>query len=130
MNKRARHNLQALPKSPSGIAGLDEITKGGLPTGRPSLVCGSAGTGKTMLAMEFLVRGATRFGEPGVFVAFEETEQELAENVASLGFDLKGLAAKKKLLVDFVKVEHILGLFFPAQPFFPYLPPSPRPGEG
>jgi circadian clock protein KaiC len=77
-----------LPKSPTGIQGLDEITGGGLPKGRPTLVCGSAGCGKTLLAMEFLVRGATQFNEPGVFMAFEETANDLTQNVASLGFDL------------------------------------------
>lgn len=87
-----------LEKVPSGVAGLDEIIGGGLPKGRPSLVCGSAGAGKTMLAMEFLVRGAAQHDEPGVFVAFEETEEELTKNVASLGFDLKRLSARKKLV--------------------------------
>jgi circadian clock protein KaiC len=96
---------QALPKAPTGIQGLDEITGGGLPRGRPTLVCGSAGCGKTLLAMEFLVRGATEFDEPGVFVAFEETAEELAQNVRSLGFDLDDLAAKNKLVVDYVHVE-------------------------
>src|SRR4029077_20139106 len=94
-----------LEKAPTGITGLDQITSGGLPRGRPSLVCGSAGCGKTLLAMEFLVRGATEFNEPGVFMAFEETEEELAKNVASLGFDLKALAKRKKLAVDYVRVE-------------------------
>ena len=96
---------KTLQKSPTGIRGLDEITGGGLPTGRPTLVCGGAGCGKTLLAMEFLVRGATEFGEPGVFMAFEETGEELTENVASLGFDLKALVAGKKLLVDYVYVD-------------------------
>ena len=94
-----------LPKAPTGIGGLDEITSGGLPRGRPTLVCGSAGCGKTLLAMEFLVRGATEFGEPGVFVAFEETPEELSENVRSLGFDLDTLVERKQLLVDHVRVE-------------------------
>ena len=76
-----------LAKCPTGIAGLDEVTGGGLPQGRPTLVCGGAGCGKTLLAIEFLVRGATQFGEPGVFMAFEETAEELAANVRSLGFD-------------------------------------------
>jgi len=96
---------RSLPKAPSGIQGLDEITGGGLPLGRPTLVCGSAGCGKTLLAMEFLVRGATEFGEPGVFVAFEETASELALNVRSLGFDLEELADQRKLLVDFVHID-------------------------
>src|SRR5262245_29499550 len=76
----------SLPKAPTGISGLDDITTGGLPRGRPTLVCGNAGCGKTMFAMEFLVHGATRFGEPGVFMAFEETRDELVRNAASLGF--------------------------------------------
>lgn len=96
---------RALPKAPTGIAGLDEITNGGLPRGRPTLVCGSAGCGKTLLAMEFLVRGATQFREPGVFMAFEETGEELAQNVRSLGFDLPKLIKQKKLALDFVRVE-------------------------
>src|SRR4051794_32078871 len=95
----------SLPKSPTGIDGLDEVTNGGLPRGRPTLVCGSAGCGKTLLAMEFLVRGATQFGEPGVFLAFEETAEELTQNVRSLGFDLDDLIARKKLEVDYIHVE-------------------------
>ena len=94
-----------LPKCPTGIQGLDEITGGGLPRGRPTLVCGSAGCGKTLLAAEFLVRGATQFGEPGVFMAFEETETELTANVASLGFDLAGLIRRKKIAIDYVHIE-------------------------
>jgi len=97
--------LRTLSKAPTGIAGLDEITGGGFPRGRPTLVCGSAGCGKTLLAMEFLVRGVTQFGEPGVFMAFEETSEELTQNVRSLGFDLDDLAEQKKLAVDFVRVE-------------------------
>jgi len=93
-----------LPKAPTGIQGLDEITGGGLPKGRTTLVCGSAGCGKTMFAMEFLVRGAQQYGEPGVFVSFEESAEDLAQNVASMGFDLKALAAGKKLLIDHVRV--------------------------
>lgn len=93
------------PKAPTGIQGLDEVTGGGLPKGRPTLVCGGPGCGKTLLAAEFLVRGATRFGEPGVFMAFEETAAELSANVRSLGFDLDDLIARKKLSVDFVYVE-------------------------
>src|SRR5574339_617499 len=96
---------RSLPKVPTGIRGLDEITQGGLPKGRPTLVCGSAGCGKTLLAMEFLVRGATEFGEPGVFLAFEESAEELAQNVRSLGFDLEALGEQKKLLIDYVHVE-------------------------
>lgn len=95
----------ALPKSPSGIRGLDEITEGGLPKGRPTLICGSAGSGKTLFSMEFLVHGATQFDEPGVFVAFEEKTDELAVNVASLGFDLEKLQAEKKIKLDYVRVD-------------------------
>ena len=94
-----------LPKALTGIQGLDEITQGGLPRGRPTLICGSAGCGKTLLAMEFLIRGATEYGEPGVFMPFEENAEELAQNVRSLGFDLGKLIKQKKLLIDFVKVE-------------------------
>jgi circadian clock protein KaiC len=94
-----------LPKSPTGIQGLDEITGGGLPKGRPTLICGGAGCGKTLFAMEFLVRGARQFNEPGVFMAFEETAKDLTQNVASLGFDLKDLIAHKKMALDFVYIE-------------------------
>jgi circadian clock protein KaiC len=94
-----------LPNSPTGIQGLDEITGGGLPKGRPTLICGGAGCGKTLLAMEFLVRGARQFNEPGVFMAFEETAKDLTKNVVSLGFDLKDLIARKKMVLDFVYIE-------------------------
>jgi circadian clock protein KaiC len=94
-----------LPKAPTGIPGLDEITLGGLPRGRPTLVCGSAGCGKTLLAMEFLVHGAIEYDEPGVFMAFEETAGELSKNVRSLGFDLDELVSEQKLLVDYVHIE-------------------------
>ena len=92
-------------KAPTGIQGLDEITGGGLPVGRPTLICGTAGCGKTMLAMEFLVRGATQFGEPGVFMMFEENAAELSANVRSLGFDLEKLAAQNMILIDYVHIE-------------------------
>jgi len=94
-----------LPKCPTGITGLDEVTNGGLPRGRPTLICGGAGCGKTLLAMEFIVRGATQYGEPGVFMSFEETVDELASNVASLGFNVKDLIRRKRMAVDFVRVE-------------------------
>jgi len=103
--RKTAHIDGTLPKSPTGIQGLDEITGGGLPKGRPTLVCGGAGCGKTLLAMEFLVRGARQYDEPGVFVCFEESAEELAKNVASLGFDLDGLARKKKLYLDYVYIE-------------------------
>jgi KaiC/GvpD/RAD55 family RecA-like ATPase len=94
-----------LAKAPTGIAALDEITQGGLPKGRPTLLCGSAGCGKTLLAVEFLVRGATQYDEPGVLMAFEETAAELAQNVRSLGFDLDELSQRNQLAVDYVRVE-------------------------
>jgi len=96
---------EALPKARTGIPGLDEITGGGFPAGRPTLVCGSAGCGKTLLAMEFLVRGAMEQGEPGVFIAFEETAEDLAQNVRSLGFDLDGLIRDNKIFVDYIHVD-------------------------
>src|SRR5690242_7123304 len=100
-----RSGARELPKTPTGITGFDEITRGGLPKGRPALICGGAGCGKTLFAAEFLVRGARDFNEPGVFVAFEETEEELVKNVAALGFDLNQLIRKKKLAVDYVRIE-------------------------
>ena len=104
--KQSRRAASAvLPKAPTGIRGLDEITGGGLPAGRPTLVCGGAGCGKTMLAMEFLVRGATQSGEPGVFVMFEENAPELTANVRSLGFDLDQLVAQKKIVLDHIPIE-------------------------
>ncbi len=105
---KAERGLKALPKSPTGIQGLDEITSGGLPRGRPTLVCGSAGCGKTLLGIEFLVRGATEFNEPGVCISFEESAEELTSNVASLGFDLQALMARKKLAIDYVYLERSL----------------------
>jgi circadian clock protein KaiC len=93
-----------LPKTPTGISGLDEVTGGGLPRGRPTLLCGPAGCGKTLLALEFLVRGITLFDEPGVFVAFEERAEDLIANVASLGFDLAQFEADGKLVIDHVNV--------------------------
>jgi|HubBroStandDraft_1064217.scaffolds.fasta_scaffold01556_11 circadian clock protein KaiC len=105
MNRESITNRPTLAKAPTGIEGLDEITRGGLPAGRPTLVCGTAGCGKTMLAMEFLVRGATEFGEPGVFMMFEENAAELTANVRSLGFDLETLAAQNKIVLDYVHIE-------------------------
>lgn len=105
---QAKHNgqqIKTLPKSPTGIPGMDEVTGGGLPKGRPTLVAGGAGCGKTLFAMEFLVNGAIQYDEPGVFVAFEENAEELAQNVASLGFNLKQLIRQKKLIIDYVRVE-------------------------
>jgi circadian clock protein KaiC len=102
---RAKAQRGTLPKAPTGISGLDEITLGGLPRGRPTLVCGSAGCGKTLFAMEFLLRGAEEFGENGVFMAFEETQDDLTQNVKSLGFDLDRMVAENKISVDHVRVE-------------------------
>ena len=98
-------NGRALPKSATGIPGFDEVTGGGLPKGRPTIVCGSPGCGKTMFAVEFLIRGATQFDEPGILITFEETTEEMARNVASLGFDLKDLETRGKLFLDYVRVE-------------------------
>ena len=97
--------FKKLPQCPTGIEGLDEITHGGLPKGRPTLVCGGAGCGKTLFAMEFLVRGATQYNEPGVFLSFEETESELTANVASLGFDLNSLIKAKKIWLERIRIE-------------------------
>jgi circadian clock protein KaiC len=101
----ASANPRTLPKSPTGIQGLDDITGGGLPKGRPTLICGSAGCGKTLLSMEFLVRGAVDYGESGVFIAFEETPEELAENVRSLGFEVDRLIAKRKIAMDHIRID-------------------------
>ncbi len=95
----------ALEKCPTGIAGFDEVSSGGLPKGRPTLICGTAGCGKTMLAMEFLLRGAIQYKEPGVFVSFEETPKDLAQNFASLGYDLNDLVARKLIAMDHVYIE-------------------------
>ena len=97
--------METLAKTPTGITGFDEITFGGLPAGRPSLICGRAGAGKTLFAMTFLVKGAVQFNEPGVFMSFEETADDLAQNVASLGFDVAGLVAANKLAMDYVRIE-------------------------
>lgn len=96
---------QSLEKAPTGISGFDDVTFGGLPVGRPSLICGGAGCGKTLFAVTFLVNGATKFGEPGVFMSFEERAEDLSANVASLGYDLDGLVAEGKLAIDHVRVE-------------------------
>ena len=97
--------MKTLSKAKTGINGLDEITGGGLPQGRPTLICGGPGCGKTIMSMEFIVRGAVEFNEPGVFMAFEEKAEELAENVASLGFDLEKLQKTKKLRLDYVHID-------------------------
>ncbi len=97
--------MVTLPKAATGITGLDEITGGGLPRGRATLVCGAAGSGKTILATEFLVRGASELGEHGVFMTFEESIEDLTADVASLGFDLPALIAQKKIVIDYVRVN-------------------------
>jgi circadian clock protein KaiC len=111
--ERAKSHIRAthvaagreLGKTPTGIRGLDEITRGGLPTGRPTLICGGPGSGKTLLALTFLVNGVTHFDEPGVLMTFEENAEEIASDVVSLGYDLPDLIAAKKLAVDYVRVE-------------------------
>jgi len=99
------HNRELLPKCRTGITGVDQITMGGLPLGRPTLICGSAGSGKTLLGVEFLVRGATEFNEPGVCISFEETAEDLGQNVRSLGFELESLIKTKKLAIDYVHID-------------------------
>ena len=103
--KNQKLDRHILTKSPTGITGLDEITNGGLPTGRPTLICGDAGTGKTLMSIEFIVNGVTKYNEPGVFIAFEEKSAELATNVASLGFDLNKLMKEKKLRIDTIAID-------------------------
>jgi len=102
---KAKRGVDVLEKCPTGIKGLDEITKGGLPRGRPTLICGSAGSGKTLFAMEFLMRGAMDYGEPGVFMTFEETPRDLAKNFISLGFDLPGMMSRGLIATDHVYIE-------------------------
>jgi circadian clock protein KaiC len=104
-NSKQTGGPRRLAKTPSGISGLDEVTHGGLPKGRPTLICGGPGCGKSLMGVEFLVRGATQFGEPGVLMTFEETEEDIRKNVASLGFDLEKLVKDKKIVVDYVKVD-------------------------
>ncbi len=109
MAKQSKKNKETayaqIPKTPTGIIGLDEITAGGIPSGRPTLICGEAGSGKTLVSLEFIVKGATEFDEPGVFMAFEEKAEELAMNVGSLGFDLEQLQKEKKLKIDYVHID-------------------------
>lgn len=103
--RNSRSSSPRLRKVPTGINGFDVITGGGLPAGRPSLVCGSAGCGKSLFAAEFLIRGAIEQGEPGVLMTFEESAHDIIENVASLGFNVPALVAQKKLVIDHVRVE-------------------------
>lgn len=104
-NAKSKNDTFVFPKTPSGVEGLDEITEGGFPKGRPTLICGGAGCGKTLLSMQFIIKGITQFNEPGVFMSFEEPSNDLSLNVKSLGFDLEQLKASKKLVVDHVRVE-------------------------
>ncbi|HAJ25976.1 MAG TPA: KaiC 1, partial [Syntrophus sp. (in: bacteria)] len=102
---KTKRDVLVLEKCPTGIKGLDEITRGGLPRGRPTLICGGPGCGKTLFAMEFLMRGAMDYGEPGVFMTFEETPADLAKNFSSLGFDLPDMMARGIIATDHVKIE-------------------------
>jgi circadian clock protein KaiC len=104
VDKAARPAAE-ISKAPTGIAGLDTVTLGGLPAGRPTLLCGAAGCGKTLFAMTFLVNGALQYGEPAVFMSFEERAEDLAANVASLGYDINKLIADGKLVIDHVRIE-------------------------
>jgi circadian clock protein KaiC len=101
----SKSSQNILEKSPTGIRGFDEITDGGVPKGRSALLVGAAGSGKTVFGMEFLVRGALQYNEPGVFMSFEENETDLAKNFNSLGFNLPELIAQKQLFVDYVYIE-------------------------
>jgi len=105
VQKKTKSHSFIFPKTPTGVDGLDEITDGGFPKGRPTLICGGAGCGKTLLSMQFLIKGITDYNEPGVFMSFEEPSDDLTLNVKSLGFDLEKLKAEKKLVVDHVRVE-------------------------
>jgi circadian clock protein KaiC len=101
---KEKHDVDVIEKCPTGIRGLDEITKGGLPRGRPTLICGGAGSGKTLFAMEFLMRGAMDYGEPGVFMTFEETPDDLAKNFMSLGFDLHDMESRGLIATDYIRI--------------------------
>jgi len=105
MAKTAHLKLEKLAKAPSGITGLDDVTFGGFPRGRPTLICGGPGCGKSLMGLEFLCRGALQYGEPGVLMTFEETVDDIRKNIASLGFDVDELVRKKLLAIDYVKVD-------------------------
>ncbi|WET03066.1 circadian clock protein KaiC [Flavobacterium sp. YJ01] len=105
MQEKTKSHSFIFPKTPTGVDGLDEITEGGFPQGRPTLICGGAGCGKTLLSLQFLIKGITEYNEPGVFMSFEEPSDDLTLNVKSLGFDLEQLKKDKKLVVDHVRVE-------------------------
>jgi len=102
--RNSRSSQEFVAKTPTGTAGLDEITKGGIPTGRNTLVCGGAGSAKTLFAMKYLLCGALQYNEPGLCVTFEENPEELAQNLASLGYDIAALVKKKMLLIDHVEI--------------------------
>src|SRR4051812_17996406 len=102
---RASAVRKTLPKAPTGIGGFDDITNGGLPRGRPTLVAGGPGCGKTLFGLEFLMKGAVEFGEPGVFVSFEEIAADIELNVQSLGYDLPRLIKTKRIAIEYVRVE-------------------------
>src|ERR1700760_1761261 len=104
-NRKKPLESKSIEKVPTGIGGLDEITEGGLPQGRPTLICGTPGVGKTLFGLEFILKGATIYKEPGVIITFEERPEDLATNVASLGYDLLDLQKKKVVVVDHVHVE-------------------------
>ena len=104
-HKALKGSAPTLPKARTGISGFDEITGGGVPRGRPTLVCGGPGCGKTLFALEFVIRGAIDFDEPGVIITFEENADDLKRNVASMGFDLESLVARKKIAIDYVRLE-------------------------
>ena len=102
---KSAFNHNQLHKCPTGIKGFDQITEGGLPKNRTTLICGSAGSGKTLLGIDFLINGAINYNEPGIFMSFEETEDELYKDVASLNLDLQGLVSQKKILLEYVLLE-------------------------
>ena len=99
-SKKSSSHPKQIQKCATGIKGFDEITEGGLPKNRTTLVSGGAGSGKTLLGLDFLINGAIKFKEPGVFMSFEETEEELYTDVASLNLDLQGLVSRKKILIE------------------------------
>src|SRR3984893_5317294 len=103
-NKKTTLSLR-LKKAQTGINGFDEITDGGLPKNRPTIICGNTGCGKTVMSMEFLVNGAIKYNEPGVFISFEETDDELATNMESLHFDLGNLIKQKKIYVEYLEID-------------------------
>ena len=102
-----QEELSELEKTPTGIQGLDHVTYGGLPAGRPTLVCGGPGCGKTVLGMEFLIRGALEYDQPGLFISFEESEEALLENLSSLTFPVRELVSQDKIRINQIFVDHL-----------------------